>query len=136
MPKPRKSNLHANRKGVRPPKPYKSWFEYDVGVELVKLKTRARYEPIKLPYTLNLNYTPDWVLPNGVIIEAKGLFDSQTRRKMLAVKEANPKKRICILFMKGDNKISKASKTTYLEWAIKNGFETATGKVPPEEWLR
>jgi len=30
------------------------------------------YETLKLNYTLSAVYTPDFILPNGVILEAKG----------------------------------------------------------------
>jgi len=39
------------------------------------------YETLKLNYTVHAVYTPDFVLPNGVIIEAKGYFKPEDRRK-------------------------------------------------------
>lgn len=114
---------------------YKSKFERVLGEQLVKLKAGALYEPFKLNYRLDLIYTPDWVLPNGIILEGKGLLDYETRRKMLAVKLANPELDIRFIFMKGTNKIRKGSKTTYIEWAEQNGFKAADGYVP-SEWLK
>ena len=32
------------------------------------------YETLKLNFTLSAVYTPDFILPNGVILEAKGYF--------------------------------------------------------------
>ena len=48
------------------------------------------YEPIRIAYTLQCQYCPDFVLPNGVHIEAKGLWESADRRKILQVKKDNP----------------------------------------------
>lgn len=114
---------------------YKSKFEKVLGEQLVKLKAGALYEPFKLKYILDLTYTPDWVLPNGIILEGKGLLDYETRRKMLAVKLANPDLDIRFIFMKGTNKIRKGSDTTYMDWAEQNGFKASDGYVPPE-WIR
>ncbi len=124
------------RRGKRPPLPYKSWYEADLADELKRLKCKAKYEPVKLKYQLNLNYKPDWVLPNGVILEAKGKLDYETRRKMEAVKKANPKKDIKLIFMKASNTIRKGSKTTYGDWATQNGFDWSEGFVIPELWLK
>ena len=66
--------------------------------------------------SLSLNTHPDFFLPNGVIIEAKGFFKPSDRRKMLAVKEAHPELDIRFVFMR-DNTLSKSSKTTYSMWA-------------------
>lgn len=81
------------------------------------------YEPIKLTYTVERTYTPDFVDPVAkTIIETKGYFPAADRSKMLAVKKANPDWRIEICFQRPDTRISKASKTTYREWAEKHGF--------------
>tara|TARA_A100001391_G_scaffold201791_1_gene189673 strand:- start:1227 stop:1559 length:333 start_codon:yes stop_codon:yes gene_type:complete len=82
-----------------------------------------QYEPIKLTYTTSHTYTPDFVdAANKTIIETKGFFPASDRSKMLAVKRANPDWRIEICFQRPETKISKGSKTTYREWAEKNGF--------------
>jgi len=79
------------------------------------------YEQEKLDYKLELNYSPDWTLPSGVILEAKGKFDYDSRRKMLAVKTAHPERDIRMLFMR-NNKLGKGSKMRYGEWCDKHGF--------------
>jgi hypothetical protein len=43
-------------------------------------------------------YTPDFILPNGVIIEAKGLFTSEDRRKHKEIKEQHPELEIRFVF--------------------------------------
>lgn len=81
------------------------------------------YEGIKLPYVLENNYHPDFPSTKirGLYIEAKGKFTGADRRKMLAVKERHANCDIRIVFMR-DNKLNKASKTTYTMWAAKHGF--------------
>jgi hypothetical protein len=86
-----------------------------------------------------LFYIPDWKLPNGVYIEAKGWFKSEDRTKLLSVKKSYPDLDLRLLFMKASTRISKTSKTTYSQWADKHGFPWAcwaTGGGIPKEWLR
>ena len=78
-------------------------------------------------------YTPDFFLPNGVIIETKGRFTAADRRKHLAVREAHPDERIVMLFMR-DNKIHKNSNTYYSDWCMEHNIEYAVGH-PLQEWL-
>ena len=109
---------------------FKSKFEAEI---YSQLPSNFEYEIEKIPYVLVQEYTPDFTDKNSnLVIEAKGYFDAAARRKMLAVKNQNPEKRICIVFQ-SDNRISKKSKTTYSQWAEKNGFEYSIGVVP-KEW--
>lgn len=111
-----------------------SLFEGRLRKQLRDSDTPFTYEGLKIPYTLHYNYYPDFVLDSGIIIEAKGYFDKTARAKMRAVKKQHPELDIRFVFMEGDNLISKTSKTTYMEWAAKNGFPAAHGEIP-KEWL-
>ena len=68
-------------------------------------------------------YLDDFLLENGIMIEAKGLFTAQDRKKHLYIKEQHPQLDIRFLFMNANNKLSKSSKTTYAMWAERNGFK-------------
>lgn len=98
-----------------------------------------KYEEEKIKYTVpskNRNYIPDFVLESGIVIEAKGKLDRQTKEKMLLVLEQNPDRDIRFLFMR-DNKLSKTSKTRYSDWCNKRGITHAVsehGEIPIE-WL-
>lgn len=113
----------------------RSAFEKTLAVFLDRKGVVYQYEPHSLDYVLERTYTPDFLLPNGVYIEAKGKLDQDTRSKMIAVKKAHPDKDIRIVFMRGGNKLSKGSNTTYMGWATKNGFICADGEIP-DEWLK
>ena len=98
---------------------------------------KVEYEPISLQYTLVKKYTPDFRLPNGILVEAKGNFRSTAERtKMIAIKKQNPDVEIRFLFQNAKLKIRKGSKTTYAMWAEKNGFKWAEGEVIPPSWLK
>jgi len=97
---------------------------------------RIKYEPIKLEYIVKKEYSPDFVLPNGILVEAKGNFRSTFERtKMLLIKEQNPEYEIRFLFQNPNLPIQKGSKTTYAKWAEKKGFKWASGEQIPQEWV-
>tara|TARA_R110000803_G_scaffold51064_4_gene105727 strand:- start:326 stop:721 length:396 start_codon:yes stop_codon:yes gene_type:complete len=117
---------------------------YRSGLEKVTdtwLKDRGvpvKYETFKIEYTQppkNRAYTPDFLLPNGVIIETKGLFTVGDRMKHLWVKSQHPKLDIRFVFSNSRAKIYKGSKTTYAMWCKKNGFKYADKEIP-ESWLK
>lgn len=91
------------------------------------------YEPPDGHLGYMLSYVPDFRLPNGILVEAKGFFDSTDRTKMLRVKQANPEVDIRFIF-KANNKINPKSKTRYSDWCLKHGFKFYIGKEIPEEW--
>ena len=82
----------------------------------------------------NHTYLADFLLKNGIIIEAKGFFDSDDRKKHLYIKDQYPELDIRFLFMNANNKLRKGSPTSYAKWCDKNKFEWAD-KVIPQEWL-
>jgi hypothetical protein len=90
------------------------------------------YETERINYTLWCVYRPDFKLPNGVLVEAKGAFPADDRRKMIAVRDAGWDVRL--LFQNANNKIRKGAKTTVAQWADQNGFVWAEGPEIPEEW--
>lgn len=114
----------------------KSKFEDKV---LLDLKTRglnAKYESLKLKYDLiGLGYTPDLVLPNGIVVELKGYFRTESRTKMIAVRATNPVLDIRFVFQKLSSKVQGSKKMTCEDWAIKYGFQYAEGTVP-DAWFK
>lgn len=82
------------------------------------------YEAVRLPYTLPVaRYTPDFILPNGIAIEAKGVFTGKDRTKSLLVREQHPGLELRFIFMTPYKVLSPSSMTTYAIWCDKNGFE-------------
>jgi hypothetical protein len=110
---------------------YRSKFESAVALSLAKRGLSFSYEGQALPYKIEAVYTPDFILPNGVIVETKGLFDSDDRRKMVAVKDQHPELDIRLCFMKADVKLSRAPRSiTYWQWAERHGFLWCEGHIP------
>lgn len=84
-----------------------------------------------LPYTITAKYTPDFCLPNGVLVETKGLLTPEDRRKMLAVKAQHPDKDIRLCFMRAGTKLSRRpGAMTYAQWAERHGFLWCEGRIP------
>ena len=121
-------------KNKQPPK-FRSNLEKNIANLLEGLGVSYQYESEKLSYTIEHNYTPDFVLPNYTYLEAKGYWDPTDRRKILAVKRDNPGIDIRMVFQSPYNTISKKSKTTYAKWCEKHEIPWTSYKDIPIEWL-
>jgi hypothetical protein len=51
---------------------FRSGLEEKVADLLTNLGVKYEYESKRIPYTLMCNYTPDFLLPNGIFLETKG----------------------------------------------------------------
>jgi Phage endonuclease I. len=108
-----------------------------VGAQLENAGIPVEYEQKVIHYTTPETphkYRPDFELPNGIIIETKGRFVLDDRKKHIQVKEQNPELDIRFVFSNSKSKIAKTSSTTYASWCLKNGFKFAD-KLIPSEWL-
>ena len=116
---------------------YRSGLEKEVTAFLRERQKKVRYEELVIEWEdlRYRTYTPDFMLDNGIIIETKGMFDSEDRRKHLEVKKQHPTLDIRFVFSNANAKLYKGSKTTYADWCDKNGFLWAH-RVIPEEWLK
>lgn len=114
---------------------FRSKFEEAVYTKAIENGGKLAFEPKFFDYVLNLRYLVDFELANGVYIETKGRLTAVDRRKMLAVKYANPDIDIRFIFQRSKNTLTKRSKTTYAQWAEKNGFKWAEGAIPVS-WLK
>ena len=114
---------------------FRSGLEERVADLLQGLGVTYEYESTKVPYVIRHNYTPDFLLPSGIFLETKGYWDPEDRRKMLAVKEANPELDIRMVFQAPYNKISKKSKTTYAQWCDKHNIKWTSFAEIPIDWL-
>ena len=115
---------------------YRSGLEDEISEDLKGRGVAFEYETLKIKWTLleNKSYTPDFILPNGIIIESKGRFIVADRKKHLKIKEQHPDKDIRFVFTNSRGKISKVSKTTYGMWCDKNGFKYSD-KLIPQSWM-
>jgi hypothetical protein len=117
---------------------YRSGLEETIAQQLAAYGVSSEYESMVIRYTKpesSHRYTPDFPLPNGIIIETKGRFLPADRQKHLLVRAQHPEKDIRFVFTRSKTPISKGSKTTYADWCEKNGFLYAD-KTVPEAWLR
>jgi hypothetical protein len=116
----------------------RSGLEQKVCEDLKNRGVGYEYEQMKLKYIRPESahtYTPDIELANGIILELKGRFTAEDRKKMLLVKQSHPDLDIRFLFSNSKTKISKTSKTTYADWCLKYGFQFCD-KIVPEEWTK
>ena len=118
--------------------PWRSGSESKTGDFLKAQGVTFGYETIKIKYVEPAtahNYTPDFILTNGVIIEVKGLFSLEDRKKHLLVRRQHPKLDIRLLFDRPQSPIRKGSPTTYAMWCDDHQILWAKGPNPPLEWL-
>jgi len=115
---------------------FRSGLEKRVADELTTQGIPFTYEELKIEYTRparQSKYTPDFVI-GTMIIELKGRFMTDDRQKHLLIKNQHPHLDIRFVFSNPNQRISKASKTTYAMWCEKHGFQFAKGSIP-HSWL-
>lgn len=133
----------------------RSKFEEKVAANLTKLNVAFEYEPYQVQYWSPVRsalcnlcngaqvvkarwYTPDFVLKNGVIIEAKGKFTSANRSAIIDILDTSvyiDRRNFRLLFM-ADNTFGKKGKR-YSDWCNQNGiiFHVSRQGEIPQEWI-
>ena len=127
---------------------FRSGLEDQIAEELTSQGVSFTFEEKVIEYlkpARKVKYTPDFELPNGIIIETKGRFVTADRQKHLLVKEQRPDLDIRFIFNNPNTRISKQSKTTYAMWCEKHGFKFAKAATIaqrkkgaqsiPQEWI-
>ena len=116
---------------------YRSGFENKVASALSEQKVKFEYEVTQIEYVkpeTYHKYTVDFTLPNGILIETKGRWTLEDRKKHLLIKKQHPNLDIRFVFQNPKGKIRKGSKTTYADYCDKHGILWADKEIP-NEWL-
>ena len=117
---------------------FRSGLEEKVAKYLTSNGVKFTFEALKVPYvkpeTKHI-YTPDFILDNGIIIETKGWWLLDDRKKHLLIRKQHPHLDIRILFQNANAKISKGSKTSYADFCDKHGIPYAHREIPVA-WLK
>ncbi len=122
----------------------RSGFEDDFERNLKQRNVNYGYETKTLKYTYTIparekteRYTPDFPIitrtGKTIYIETKGRLTADNRKKYRRVQRLTGID-LRFVFQRPNNKIYKGSKTTYWQWAEKNGFLWAK-KIIPDNWL-
>tara|TARA_R100000781_G_scaffold95621_1_gene59725 strand:- start:165 stop:536 length:372 start_codon:yes stop_codon:yes gene_type:complete len=114
---------------------FRSGLEKQVADLLSELGVSYEYESKKISYVIQHHYTPDFILPNHVVLECKGYWDAQDRRKIKTIKKDNPDIDLRMVFQAPFNTISKKSKTTYAQWCDNLGIPWTSFTNIPLDWL-
>jgi len=119
---------------------FSSGVEHDNARLLEAQNVRFEYEPrakkiVFIQPEKRRTYLPDFILPNGMIIECKGEFKHADRQKHLWIKAQRPDLDIRFVFTNPKAPIRGGSKTTIAQWCDKHGFLYAD-KLIPIEWLK
>ena len=108
---------------------YRSGLE-NTNAEHIKqaLKAPVKYEAFQIIYTIpsrQTRYTPDFVLPNGIIIETKGRFMPADRQKHLLIKAQYPDLDLRFVFTNSRN-----SSTRVLKLLMLSGVQSLALSMP------
>ena len=120
----------TSRKAIAP---FRSKFEQSLSLYLNGIGCSFEYEPVRITYELHSKYIPDFVLHNGIIIEAKGRLLATDARKHRAIKNQHPSLDIRFVFMSLRTKVEK-SRFNHREWCIKYGFMFSENIIP-KDWI-
>ena len=116
---------------------YRSKFEAAVAQDLLNRGVEFGYEAERLAYEVPRIYVVDFTIlrPRHLRIEVKGYFPPEDRRRLVELKRKHPDLDLRLVFQRAKTRISKArGASTYAQWAERNGFPWAEGRVP-EEWI-
>jgi hypothetical protein len=107
-----------------------------VAEALTQNGTAYLYEQVAVPFLVSegRTYTPDFLLPNGIVVETKGRFVTADRKKHKLVKAQHPDLDLRFVFSNSRARISKQSATDYGKWARTSGFMYAD-RLIPAVWL-
>lgn len=116
---------------------YRSGLEVAVAAALTAAGINYGYETLRIPFEQPAkarHYTPDFILPNGIIVETKGLWEAADRQKHLWVREQHPALDIRLVFSNANAKLYKGSPNTYATFCDKHGIPW-NNKTIPDKWL-
>lgn len=117
---------------------FRSGLEDTVSTGLIKRGVSDfTYEKHTLKYLVPsriARYTPDFVLPNGIVVETKGLWPPEDRQKIELVVKQFPDLELRMVFSNHNRPIQPGSKTTYAAVCNKLGIKYASKDIP-SEWL-
>ena len=151
MPRPKRPK-HSGRRKAAVKSGYRSAFEHDIAKDLKARGIEFNYETETCTYELKLSggrcqecgskrvgrvhkYTPDFVLPNGIRVEAKGRLCSRDRTKLRSIWEQKRCPGLHLLFQ-ADNWTTNLHKQRYSSWAKQVGIPYAVGKTIPDSWVK
>tara|TARA_R100001163_G_C4966088_1_gene127929 strand:- start:214 stop:624 length:411 start_codon:yes stop_codon:yes gene_type:complete len=106
---------------------------------LKEKKIPCEYEKGKIEYEWleNKTYVPDFfLLKNGIILEVKGRFVLEDRKKHLFIRKQKPELDIRFIFDNPKAKLYKGGKMTNGSWCDKYKFKySSLREGVPEEWI-
>lgn len=128
------ATFRRRRGGAKLPCGHRSKYECEVARQLTAARLSWSYETERLAYEVPAIYTPDFIVEPGIIVEAKGYFPQEDRKKMEHVTRCNPDLDIRMLFTDPFKFTRKGGRETYAAWCEKHGIPWAKGPEWPKEW--
>ena len=93
----------------------------------LKLNSKFKYEPYKIPYIIARNYLPDFVHEKKrILIEAKGFFRIGDTKKYTSIRDSVPDWELVFILSNPKKKVRKGSKICMGKWCAKENFKFYT----------
>jgi hypothetical protein len=71
---------------------------------------------------VSFKFEPYFIKYNGIVLEVKGRFTLDDRKKHLFLRKSNPDLDVRFVFNNPNSKLYKGAKSTYADWCSKHGF--------------
>lgn len=113
---------------------FRSGLEQRIANNLAKRKCNFEYESMSVAYIIEHKYKPDFVLSNGVIVEAKGYFRYKEQKMHREIKKQHPELDIRFVFSNVDSRVQ-GSRLTCAKWCEKYNF-LYSEEIVPYEWTK
>ncbi len=116
---------------------FRSGLEVQLAKQLNDNHISFEYEGTTLRYTMpeeEKRLTPDFILPNFIVVEGKGAWDTADRKKVKLFRQQHPDIDYRMIFSRSLQRISKKSKTTYADVCRTLGIPFADKWIPAEWW--
>lgn len=112
---------------------FRSGLEKQNAALLKAIGTPFEYETHTVHYIVpetKHRYKPDFVLPNGIVIETKGEWETADRKKHKLIRAQYPDLDVRLVFGNPNATIGKKSKTTYAMYCQRLGIPFAAKRIP------
>lgn len=111
----------------------RSSLETKVAAELDAQGIEYQFESYRVEYFKDpATYLPDFILPNGIIIETKGHFESKDRAKHLLIKEQHPNLDVRFIFSDSSTKLTGQKYKEFAKWLNEtHSIKVTWNRIPP-----
>ena len=80
------------------------------------------------------SFTPDFILPSGVMVEVRDRLTADDRKMFLRLRAQHPQLDVRFVFLQASLPLFKGAEATCADWCLKHGFRYVDGRIP-RTWI-